>query len=160
MASTPPPPGQPNPASSNPSHLPYVSAGLEIQRRTWHGFFVGMILALIVGSTLIMVGFIWYRWHDVREPTTAVIVEGDASLDGTVITVTGERLITTSLKESNNYIAPVLVEPGMYLVKAEHNGVVLIQKRVEVKRFLGVRFDLKEYVKHSTDTSTRPTEYR
>src|SRR5688572_20999597 len=70
---------------------------------------VGTILVGIVIATLTMVGFIWYRWHGVREPTSSIVVEGDESLDGTIITIRGgpTRQITTSLKASNQYNAPV-----------------------------------------------------
>ena len=44
------------------------------------GLLVGVIMAGIVVSAMVMVGFIWYRWSGVREPTSAVIIEGDASL--------------------------------------------------------------------------------
>ncbi len=155
MASTPPPAGQFNSAPANPSSLSYVSA-TEVGRKPWQGLFVGAILTLIVVSTLLMVGFIWYRWHDVREPTTAVIIAGDASLDGTVITVSGDRVITTSLKASNNFTASVLVEPGIYTVKAERDGILLLQQQVDVKRFFGVQFSLTDFVKH-VETPPPPT---
>jgi hypothetical protein len=79
----------------------------------------------------------------VREPTTAVIIMGDASLDGTVVTVTGQGGAEhTSLNAANNYRAAVLVEPGRYWVKAEREGAVLLRREVEVERFLAVQFDL------------------
>ena len=123
-----------------------------------HARLVGLILGAVVACTLVMVGFIWYRWQGVNEPTTAVIVEGDATFDGTVVTVTGARTITTELTSSNDYIAPVLLEPGWYRVTAEHRGRVLVRQEVEVKRFLGVRFRLSELSGSTPGPSTPPDD--
>ena len=68
-----------------------ATGGDAAERKPGHGMLVGVIMAGVVISTIVMVGFIWYRWSGVREPTSAIIIEGDASLDGTTITVTGER---------------------------------------------------------------------
>lgn len=113
------------------------------------GIFVGLIIFALVASTIAMVAFIWYRWAGVREPTTAVIIQGDASLDGTLITVSGpDRVVTASLESSNGYSVPILVDPGIYTVRAEHpDGRLLLNKDVEVRRFFGVIFDLTEYLR-------------
>jgi hypothetical protein len=95
-----------------------------------------------------MVAFIWSGWFKVPEPTTAIIVEGDASFDGTVLFVSGSNLktpIETRLHASNNYITPILLEPGEYTITANHAGRDLLRTRVIVRRFLGLRFDLTEY---------------
>jgi hypothetical protein len=109
---------------------------------------VGLILTSVGVATVGMVTFIWYRWHGVQEPTTAVIIDGDASLEGTTITVRGgPRSVTTTLKQSNSYTAVLLVEPGRYWVNATRDGQLILRKEVEVKRFLGVRFNLVEYLR-------------
>ena len=142
------------PTATPPSPVEHVDANHPPR----HARIVGLILGAVVACTLVMVGFIWYRWQGVNEPTTAVIVEGDATFDGTVVTVTGARTITTELTPSNDYIAPVLLEPGWYRVTAEHGGRVLVRQEVEVKRFLGVRFKLSELSGPSPDSSTRPDD--
>jgi hypothetical protein len=123
------------------SSLAYRSPAARPPRR---GKLVGVILGAVVAAALLMAAFIWYRSHAVHEPTTAVIVEGNAALDGTVITVTGARTITTRLTAGNNYAAPVLLEPGRYWVRATHGGRKLLDHEVEVKRFLGVRIKLSD----------------
>jgi hypothetical protein len=102
-----------------------------------------------------MVSFIWYRWNGVHEPTTAVIMQGDATLDGTVITVTGGRRPEhTTLDAGNSYRAAVLVEPGRYTVTAEHAGVLLLRQNVEVKRFLAVQYDLTRIPRQLAGSAT------
>ena len=133
----------PQSSSSSASVGGSPAAGGEPDRVPGRGMLVGVIMAGIVISTMVMVGFIWYRWSGVREPTTAVIVEGDASLDGTEITVEGERGPEhTSLNAANDYRAAVLVLPGRYWVTARREGVVLLRRQVEVERFLAVQFNL------------------
>jgi hypothetical protein len=111
------------------------------------GPLVAAILALLIVATVVMVASIWYRWSGVREPTTAVIMHGDASLDGTQITVSGERTVTATLDASNDYHVPILVDPGEYVVTAELRGQPIIRTTVEVKRFIGVEFNLPTIVK-------------
>jgi hypothetical protein len=64
--------------------------------------------------------------------------------------------VTATLTKANGYVAPVLLEPGTYWVVAQRDGQVLIRKQVEVKRFLGVRFELAKYVKQATADGTLP----
>jgi hypothetical protein len=129
------------PSSASTTGSPPV--GADAERKPGRGMLVGVIMAGIVISAMVMVGFIWYRWSGVREPTSAVIIDGDASLDGTTITVEGdggpER---TALNAANGYRAAVLVEPGQYRVEAKREGVVLLRRQVEVQRFQAVQFNL------------------
>lgn len=108
---------------------------------------VALILISVMAATFSMVAFIWYRWHGVQEPTSAIIIDGDPSLDGTVISVRGgPRPISTKLHKGNGYIAAVLVDPGQYWVSATRGEETLFNREVEVKRFLGVRFNLTNYL--------------
>lgn len=107
---------------------------------------VGVILGTVVASALAMATFIWYRWHAVDEPTTAVIVEGNAALAGTIITITGHRTVKTELTAPKNYVATVLLEPGRYWVTAQLDGRELLRHEVEVERFLGQRIRLSDLV--------------
>ncbi len=121
------------------------------------GALVGVILGGVIASALAMATFIWYRWQAVNEPTTAVIVEGDATLDGTVITVAGARVVTTRLSAANNYVAPVLLEPGWYLVTAKHKEHEVLHHEVEVRQFLGVRIKLADVARNPRAATTLST---
>jgi hypothetical protein len=112
------------------------------------GPLVGLILGLLVASTVVMVAFIWFRWSGVREPTTAVIFRSEPSLAGTEITVAGERTVTATLDGTKSYV-PILVDPGEYVVSAELRGQTMFRTRVEVKRFVGVEFDLPRIAKEA-----------
>jgi hypothetical protein len=125
---------------------------------THRGPLVAAILVLLVAATVTMVGFIWYRWSGVREPTTAVIMHGDASLAGTEITVAGERTVTATLDASNNYHVPILLEPGEYVVTAQFRGTPIVRATVQVKRFLGVEFNLPTIVKDAVARGTLTLE--
>jgi hypothetical protein len=149
-------PGNVEPVSASPKPaggegVDYGAANTLDNRR---GPLVALILVLLVVSTVVMVGFIWYRWNGVREPTTAIIVAGDASLVGTEITVSGGRTITATIDSGNNYRVPILVDPGEYVVSAMLHGQTLFRTTVEVKRFLGVEFDLPAIVKDAVARGT------
>jgi hypothetical protein len=110
-------------------------------------FLVAVILIGVMVATFSMVAFIWYRWHGVQEPTSAIIIDGDPSLDGTIIAVRGgPRPISTKLQKGNSYTAAILVDPGRYWVSATRGEEQLFNREVEVKRFLGVRFNLSNYL--------------
>jgi hypothetical protein len=133
------------PNSADPAAVTPDSANAQFPAR---GIFVGFIIFFLIASTVAMVAFIWYRWNGVREPTTAVIVHGDAGLAGTLITVSGpDRVVRATLDSSNNYNVPILVDPGVYTVRAELGGRLLLNKDVEVRRFFGVMFNLSQFVK-------------
>lgn len=122
------------------------------------GPLVAAILIFLVAATVTMVSFIWYRWSGVREPTTAIIMHGDASLAGTEITVSGERTVTATLDASNKFHVPILVDPGEYVVTAEFHGTPIVRTKVEVKRFLGVEFNLPTIVKDAVARGTLTLE--
>jgi hypothetical protein len=148
----------PHPPSAPPPTPPAPGATGDVERRSG-GFLVALIVGGVVFATVLMVSFIWYRWNGVHEPTTAVIVQGDATLDGTEITVTGGRRPEhTTLDPGNSYRAAVLVEPGRYRVTAERKGVLLLRQNVDVKRFLAVQFDLTRMTQNSgAGTTTGPS---
>jgi hypothetical protein len=111
---------------------------------------VRLIVSGIVIATVLMVALLWHNWNGVQEPTTAVIVLGDQTLDGTIVTVTGGgRVVRAMMSPANGYNAPVLLEPGRYQVTAERDGATLLQTDVEVKRFLAVQFDLARIVREA-----------
>jgi hypothetical protein len=146
--------GSPKPAVGETPDRDANGDGNEANGGRNRGPLVAAILVLLVASTVAMVGFIWYRWSGVREPTTAIIMHGDASLDGTQITVSGERAVTATLDASNNYHVPILVDPGKYDVTAELRGRTIVHATAEVKRFLGVEFDLSTIVKDAVARGT------
>lgn len=161
MASTPDLPARPGSAGGAPhggapaplpppasQDQPAGAGGTEHSTR--HSVVVFLILFGLIVATGAMVVFIWHRWSRVQEPTTAVIIEGDESIEGTSITVRGMgRQVTTTIQRSEGFVAPVLLEPGRYWVTATRDGQSILRKEVQVKRFLGVRFNLAEFVRQA-----------
>jgi hypothetical protein len=144
----------PSRTAAAPPQAPAPPHTLEPPPTGRRGRLVGLIVGGLVASTVLMVAFIWYRWYPVQEPTTAVIVAGDATYDGAVVTVVGTSTISTRLNPANNYVASILLKPGRYVVTVKHRDQVLIRQDVEIKRFLGVRFRLKELAPPSTGPAT------
>jgi hypothetical protein len=133
---------------------PAHDEGVAGANGTHRGPLVAAILVLLIASTVVMVGFIWHRWNGVREPTTAVMLRGDETLDGAEITVSGERTVRATLNASNKYYVPILVDPGQYVVIVELRGTTLVRTTVEVKRFLGVEFNLSAIAKEAIARGT------
>jgi hypothetical protein len=122
----------------------YTDADRASGRRS---FLVALILIGVMVATFSMVAFIWYRWHGVQEPTSAIIIDGDPNLDGIIVAVRGgPKPISTKLHKGNSFTAAILVDPGRYWVSATRGEEQLFNREVEVKRFLGVRFNLTNYL--------------
>jgi hypothetical protein len=104
-------------------------------------------LLIIVPAMVIHIGF---RWASVREPTTALLLSGDGSLDGASIVVTPISIygpvLKTSLAQADGWQAPVLLEPGRYHVTVSHMGRTILDDDCEPNRMMGVRFELPSAV--------------
>lgn len=83
-----------------------------------------LAVVLTVCMVLAMVALIFQRWARVPEPTSAIMVYGDKSLDGAQILVEsadaatqpGNAPVDVTLKEGNNFQTPVFRTPGRYHV--------------------------------------------
>ena len=112
------------------------------------GPFVRIMTVVIVGITLMMVSLIYWRWATVREPSTAVVIAGDSSLEGAQVTVVGEgrQLPPITLGPDNNFVTPVLLDEGQYTAQVTHDQHRILDEPFVVHRFTGVRFELPSAV--------------
>ena len=115
--------------------------------------FVRVMAVLIVAVVLALVALTGYRSARVHTPSAAVVLNGDPSLDGTVIHVTGEGRgstrgvdVSVTLNAANAYRTPVLLDPGSYRVTVTHAGQKLIDQEVELMHFQGLVFELPSAV--------------
>jgi len=112
-----------------------------------HGPFVHLMTCVIVIVVLVMSLAIFKRWLTVREPTSAIVVQGDKTVDGTQIVVSNhDQSWKATLSAENNYLTPVLLEPGEYHVKVTWRNHVLIEQPFSVEHLQMVRYELPSVV--------------
>lgn len=109
--------------------------------------FVRVMTIVIVAVVIAMVALIYRQSTLVREPTSAVVIEGDPTLDGAKITVTGYgHEWKALLGPENNYITPVLLEPGHYSITITHHKKTLVHEDFEILGLHGRRYELPSAV--------------
>jgi hypothetical protein len=88
------------------------------------GRFVRLVIVFSIALTLLAAASIYWRWANVYEPTSYIMVFGNEALDGTLVVVNSpdypESMAT--LTRDNNYIAAIFLHPGSYTVTATLNG--------------------------------------
>jgi hypothetical protein len=109
-------------------------------------------LAIIasIALTLCALTLVFYRSYAVVEPTSAVIIYGDPTLDGAEIFVRPDVLspdfpaARATLSADNNYQTPILLRPGNYWITITHKGQVrpLLQTRFTVLAYSGQQYFL------------------
>jgi len=127
----PAPPGAPNghapdAAPAQPAHHPHphpYAAGP-------HGRLARMIVVLCFLITFAATSLIYWRWANVTEPTSYIIVQGTAEHSGTVVTVSQARdadvVAMAVLKPENQYAVTIFLHPGAYWFSAAQNGNTLM----------------------------------
>lgn len=88
-----------------------------------------MIVVLCFVITAIAMALIYWRWANVVEPTSYVIVQGSEELGGTVVTVSTARggavVAMATLDSNNNYAVTIFLHPGNYWFSATHKETTL-----------------------------------
>ena len=90
----------------------------------------GIVRVAVAGSILLVLGMmalLWQHWSSVREPTTAILVHGDPSLDGARITVESaddpaEPRVNVTLGQERKFDPAIFRYPGQYNVTIQYPG--------------------------------------
>src|SRR5579863_3841996 len=113
------------------------------------GWIVRVAVALSILLVMAMMAFLWHRWLTVREPTTAIVVNGDPTLKGAKIIVesrddTAEQKVEVTLGEERQYRAAIFRYPGHYRVLVQFPGKKEATpiEDVVVYRLRGAQIDL------------------
>jgi hypothetical protein len=106
------------------------------------------VVTILLGIAVpLMIAAICWRWATVHEPTAAVVIAGDPSLEGATIVVSGRRHEwTVGLDPNNAWQTPVLLDPGEYHIAATHHGRIILNEAFRLDRLRGIRFDLPSMV--------------
>ena len=89
-----------------------------------------MIVVLCFVITGVATALIYWRWANVTEPTSYVVVQGEKEHNGTVVVVSAEHdtdtIAMATLSPDNHYSATIFLQPGTYTLSATQNGETLI----------------------------------
>jgi hypothetical protein len=91
-----------------------------------------MVVVLCFAITALATALIYWRWANVTEPSSYVIIQGDAGHNGTVITVSsppehgGEVVAMATLSADNQYAVTIFLQPGKYQLTAAQAGTTLL----------------------------------
>ena len=124
--------------AQGPAAVPYATQGDRPPDRPPDGgpghrggVFVWIMIACAVLLVLGAMASIYHRWYNLRLPTSYILLTGDETTANAVVTVLMERkeVARVTLKESEKYQVPVLVEPGVYTIEARVNGTLAVVHR-------------------------------
>lgn len=123
--------------------------------------FVRLALALAAAIILLAVGTIGWRWFSVSFPNAILLTRGDASSEGVEIIVSadnGREIARNTLTTANDHSFVVLVEQGVYAVRADANGKPFLHRRFYVPNARAVTVDIEvpADVHPTTAPATRP----
>ena len=116
------------PAEITPGYEPV--AGAVKRPGGFQRFFVLFTITFTSIAVLLMVAGMYYRWYTTREPTSAIVIEGDETVAGAAITVVsdGSNTISAKLTPENKFTTPILLPPGSYTLVVDLNGDRLLKK--------------------------------
>ena len=90
-----------------------------------------MIVVLCFTIATLATALIYWRWANVSEPTSYVIVAGTEEHNGTVVTVSteynGDVVAMATLEPKNQYGATIFLHPGTYWLTVVQGGTTLLE---------------------------------
>ena len=95
------------------------------------GRFVRFVVVFSIALTLLAAASIYWRWANVSEPTSYIVVYGNESFNGTQITITSADHpgpLMATLSRDNDYVAAIFLHPGSYTITATLNGEPLVRQ--------------------------------
>lgn len=128
---------------------PAATAAAARPRSRREVLLVNLAIGMAIFVVIVSLSVIYIRWLIVTEPTAAIVVYGDASLDGARVYVQaddGRSILKepATLDAANDYVTPVLLVPGSYLLRAELDGKVVREARFHVRPYEGQMFFLSD----------------
>lgn len=113
-----------------------------------HARLARVTTGVIIGLVLLMAGVIYWRGAFTHVPTTAMVINGDPSLDGATVAVRGiedsGRQVDLSilLSRDNGYRTPVLLNAGQYRVSVVHHGQMILNELIALQNMKPIGFNL------------------
>jgi hypothetical protein len=132
MSSSPPTASPPNPAPKGTPRQRTQEGGGILAR----GWVVRIVIVVTLLLTMGMVTLIYVRWLTVQEPTATIIINGDSSLDGAQILLTGgpSGPVPATLNGNNGFFTPIHLQPGQYHLLVKLGDQTVLETDVSVDR--------------------------
>jgi hypothetical protein len=110
----------------------------------------GVVRVAVAGCILLvlaMMALLWQHWSNVREPTTAILVHGDSSLDGARINVESaddpaESKVNVTLDQDRKFQQAIFRYPGQYRVTIRYPSGPTVSYMVTIDHRRGAVLDL------------------
>lgn len=119
-----------------------------------------MIVVLCFVITFLATALIYWRWANVTEPSSYVIVQGTEEHNGTVVVVRPNHqpdvVAMATLSPQNEFSATIFLRPGTYTFTATQNGETLIHGEMLVAHRRWRTILLRTRRSATSDTSPRP----
>jgi hypothetical protein len=117
-----------------------------------------MIVVLCFVITTVATALIYWRWANVTEPSSYIIVQGQAEHSGTVVVIRSNQHpeAMATLSPDNQYAVTIFLHPGTYTLTATHNGETLIHGDMLVAHRRWKTIILRPRRSATGDTPQRP----
>ena len=119
-----------------------------------------MIVVLCFAITTLATALIYWRWANVTEPSSYVIVQGTEEHNGTVVVVRPDHqpdaVAMATLSPQNEFAATIFLHPGTYTLTATHNGETLVHGEMLVAHRRWRTILLRPRRSAAGDTSQHP----
>lgn len=138
---------QPDHSTSPASHAGSTTANPPMKTDVGRGIAVHLFITLAAALFLGTVAVLFYRWVSVSEPRSMIVVQGNASLEGAKVKVSGLGLVKpleTTIHGKERFLAPVFLEPGGYTLLVTLDGREIFEENFEIHDRKGLKFDLSK----------------
>lgn len=122
------------------------------------GRFVRFVVVFCVALTLLATASIYWRWANVHEPSSYIVVYGSEDYNGTHVVVRSPDHpdAMATLSKDNEYAAAIFLHPGSYTITATLNGQQLVQQFFVLGHRRGLSVNLAARRPGTTQTATGP----
>jgi hypothetical protein len=121
-----------------------------------------MVVVLCFAITALATALIYWRWANVTEPSSYVIIQGDEGYNGTVITVSdlpqrgGAIVAMPTLSPDNQFAVTIFLNPGGYRLTAAQGSTTLLDTELWVAHRHWASIQLPPHKRPASDTPSPP----
>jgi hypothetical protein len=121
-----------------------------------------MVVVLCFAITAIATALIYWRWANVTEPSSYVIIQGDEGYNGTIVTVSyppelgGAVVAMPTLSPENQYAVTIFLNPGKYQLTVAQGGTTLLSTELWMAHRHWASIQLPPHKRPPSDTPSPP----
>ena len=136
----------------------------EVEPSAARGVFIRVLLILTVLLAILMIAILYFRWNAQREPTFVLVIVGDETLSGAVVTINRPtpngmvRHASTTIADGHRTITPIFLPPGAYHLGITRNDEELVSQPFTAERNYRMTLDWPTHwaAARAAEASTQP----